>query len=323
MNDLVVITAHCPTLEQEKLLEKCVDSVLNFGFHVAVISHTHVPIHIQKKCNYYFYDHHNDVNYDEALLYYSWYSIDEKTTIVSKYFTKEFYGFAIYRMFTIASQIGKNFGYKNLHHIEYDCLLQDKGIIEEHNELLKEYDSVFYTNNGKENGFIMGAFKSFRIEKLPELFQNYNKEKIRDMMVNIPLKPLESFTKHIFMKSGKVFFGKQGELLKTGKIVGNESKSRLKHFTPYYDSRDNKFYFFYKNNNSETDSIRIFINGNNLIKFHSEPNHWNTRPLCNFDDLESLLVVMNDKIVYDKTFTSERRELLRENSYIKIDEKDN
>ena len=48
MKDLIFITAYCPTEEQERVLEKCVDSVLKCEKHVALISHSHVPIHIQK-----------------------------------------------------------------------------------------------------------------------------------------------------------------------------------------------------------------------------------------------------------------------------------
>ena len=48
MKDLILITAYCPTEEQVVALEKCIDSVLKCGNHIALISHTHIPIHIQK-----------------------------------------------------------------------------------------------------------------------------------------------------------------------------------------------------------------------------------------------------------------------------------
>ena len=38
-------------------------------------------------------------------------------------------------MFTIASQIAENFGYDNIHHMEYDCMLKNKNLINEHNSL--------------------------------------------------------------------------------------------------------------------------------------------------------------------------------------------
>ena len=68
MKDLIFITAYCPTEEQEKVLEKCVDSVIKTGNHILLISHTHIPIHIQQKCQYYFYDYLNEISDDCDLL---------------------------------------------------------------------------------------------------------------------------------------------------------------------------------------------------------------------------------------------------------------
>ena len=323
MNDLIVITAHCPSEEQEKMLEKCIDSVINLNHHILLISHTHIPIHIQKKCNYYFYDYSNDINHDDDLLYFVRYVIDDNTTIKSKYFTKEFYGFAIYRMFTISSQIANNFNYKNIHHIEYDCVLVDNSLIEEHNNLLNEYDSVFYTDNGNDNGFILGAFKSFKINKLPKLFKNYDKDKMREIMVNTPLIPLEVFTKQIFKESGNVIFRNSTELKKTGKFFQNESPLRLKYFTPYYDQRSDMFLLFYKNMGETVDSLRVYVNGEQLLSFSVQPKYWNIRTLCRFQDLNSILLMVGKKIIYDKTFNEEQRNKLKENSYIIINEKNN
>jgi len=323
MKDLVIITAHCTSEEQEKMLERCIDSVINLNHHVLLISHTHIPIHIQKKCNYYFYDYFNDINHDDELLYFVRYFIDDTTIIRSKYFIKEFYGFAIYRMFTIASQIANNFNYKNIHHIEYDCVLVDNSLIEEHNNLLNEYDAVFYTDDGKDSGFILGAFKSFKIEKLPKLFKDYDKDKMREIMVNTPLIPLETFTKQIFKESGNVIFRNSTELKKTGKFFQNESPLRLKYFTPYYDHRSNRFLLFYKNMGETVDSLRVYVNGEQLLRFSVQPKYWDIRTLCRFQDLNSLLLIVGNKIIYDKTFTEEQRYKLKENAYLIINEKNN
>jgi len=68
MKDLIFITAHCPSEEQERALERCIDSVSKSGYHIALLSHTHIPFHIQKKCNFYFYDYLNDTSEDVDLL---------------------------------------------------------------------------------------------------------------------------------------------------------------------------------------------------------------------------------------------------------------
>jgi superfamily II DNA or RNA helicase len=129
MKDLIFITAYCPTEEQERVLEKCVNSVLECGKHIALISHTHIPIHIQKKCQYYVYDHNNEISDDYNLLGHQHFKFGNNR-IQSRFFNKYFYGFAIYRMFSIAFQIAINFGYQNIHHIEYDGQLLDKNLID-------------------------------------------------------------------------------------------------------------------------------------------------------------------------------------------------
>ena len=324
MKDLVVITAHCPTEVQEKMLENCINSVVGLGYHILLLSHTHIPIHIQKKCNYYFYDYLNDVTQDDDLLYFNWYAIDEATFVKSKYFTKEFYGFAIYRMFTIASQIAENFGYDNIHHIEYDCVLNDTDLINEHSNLLDKYDSVFYTDDGKETGMIFGAFKSFKVSKLPKLFKKFDRDEMRKIMVERPVLPLENFTKHIFRKEVNPIYMSSRELVKSGKFFQNNSPLRLKHFTPYYNHINDKFCFFYKNLKETNESLKIYVNGVNSINLLIEPNYWAIRILCDSNDLNSLMILSEDKIIYNKTYTEQDRETLKKNSYLlKINEKDN
>ena len=201
MDDLVFITAYCPTEEQELALDKCINSVLKCGFHVALISHTHIPIHIQKKCNYYFYDYFNDTS-DDINLLGNLYFQTANWTINSRLFNKYFYGFAIYRMFSMVSQIAINFGYKNIHHIDYDCELFDKNLILENSKLLGEYDSILYTSDGEKTGYLLGPFKSFKVASLPDKFKNYNREFIDDTMRKSEPTQLEFLTKYLFINSG-------------------------------------------------------------------------------------------------------------------------
>ena len=48
--DLIYVTANCPTEEQEKKLEECINSLEKIGYDIALVSHTHIPLNIQKKC---------------------------------------------------------------------------------------------------------------------------------------------------------------------------------------------------------------------------------------------------------------------------------
>jgi hypothetical protein len=320
MSDLIFVTAFCPTEEQEKELEKCIDSVLECGIDVALLSHTHIPIHIQKKCNYYFYDHLNDISDDYKLLCNFYFMFDGKR-IQSKFFQKYFYGFAIYRMFSIASQIAINFGYDNIHHIEYDCELLDKTIIMENSELLREYDSVIYTDNGNKNGFLFGSLKSFKVKSLPDNFRNYNRDFIENDMKKREPKQLEHFTKDLFLNSGKVFF--QPVPSENRFKQGLKYDNRNLFYTLFYNPKDLSLNIFYKSSKDVEEEIVVMVNKEKLVTFQVKPYHWHIRPLGIFDNINHIRIDNSNKIIYQKTFDKELRDVFKIKSYLTIDEENN
>jgi hypothetical protein len=313
MEDLIFITAHCPTEEQERALERCVDSVLKCEKHVALISHTHVPIHIQKKCQFYVYDYNNEISDDYNLLGHNHFRFGNQI-IQSRFFNKYFYGFAIYRMFSIASQIAINFGYENIHHIEFDCELLDNELINENNKLLQEYDSVICTDNGREDGFLFGSFKSFRVNSLPDKFKNYDKDFIQKEMKITEPKQLEFLTKKLFVNSGKVFFRNEPSEDKFKR--GDRVLNRNLHYTLYYNSLDKTLNIFYNSIIDSSEDIVIIVNKTRVINLTTKPYHWHIRPLGIFDEINHVRVDNSQKVIYDKTFDNEFREIFKIKSYI-------
>ena len=313
MKDLIFITAYCPTEEQEKTLEKCVNSVLECGKHIALISHSHIPIHIQKKCHYYVYDYHNDISEDHNLLGFHSYSI-HGGKIQSIFFNKVFYGFAIYRMMAMASQIAINFGYKNLHYIEYDCELLDGTLIDENSNHLKEYDSVIHTTNGKEDGMLFGAFSSFKVSSLPENFKNYNKDYISNLMSGIWPKHLETLTKNLFINSGKVLFLNEPshDRLKRGITLTH----RNTHFTLYYNPIDKTLNIFYNSKKDVQEEIVVIINKVGIINIHPKPNHWHIRSLGPLEEINHIRIDNSSNIIYEKTLDDELKNIFKIKSYI-------
>jgi hypothetical protein len=314
MKDLAIITAYCPTEEQENALEKCIDSVLKSGVHIALISHSHIPIHLQKKCQYYFYDYLNDISDDYNLLGHQAFFLSNSKKIQSRFFHKYFYGFSIYRMFSIGSQIAINFGYDTIHHIEYDCELLDEKLITENIELLKEYDSVIYTDTGKENGFLFGSLKSFKVKSLPDNFKNFNREYIEEEIKKREPKQLEHFTKKMFINSGKVFFQSlpSDERFKKGDGFYN----RNLHYTLYYNSTDLTLNIFYSSFKDEKEEIVIIINKEKVINMQINANHWHIKSLGIFDEINHIRIDNTNKILYQKSFDKDFREIFKIKSYI-------
>jgi hypothetical protein len=319
MKDLIFITAYCETQKQEELLERCINSVMKCGLHIALLSHSHIPFHIQKKCNYYFYDYNNDVSGDHNLLGHFTFHFGDRR-IQSRFFNKKFYGFAIYRMFSMASQIATNFGYENVHHIEYDCELLDENLIFENIESLKEYDSVISTDTGDKNGWLYGSFKSFRVKSLPDKFKNYDRDFIDSEMRKLDQTHLEFLTKKILIESGNVLF--KNEPPKDRFIKGNINEHRGLHFTLYYNPEDGTLNIFYNALELvKSEEITVIINKEKVVKIITKSGFWTTRILDQFNEITHVRVDNNNKVIYEVSFDNEFREIFKNKSYILNNEK--
>ena len=234
--------------------------------------------------------------------------------INSRFFVKNFYGFAIYRMFSIACQIAINFGYQNIHHIEYDCELVDKNLIDENSEYLKEYDSVISTDTGDEYGWLYGAFKSFRVSSLPDKIKNYDRDYIESEMKNIIPTHLEYLTKKLFIDSGKPLFKNEPSKDKFRKNTVDEHRGF--HHTLYYNPEDGTLNIFYRSVKDSSEEIVVIVNKTTMVTIQTKPYHWHTRPLGIFDEINHVRVDNSQKVIYDKTFDNEFREIFKIKSYI-------
>jgi hypothetical protein len=217
-------------------------------------------------------------------------------------------------MFSIVSQIAINFGYKNIHQIEYDCELLDNELINEHSKLLEEYDSVIYTDNGKEDGFLFGSFKSFRVSSLPDKLKNYDKDFIESEVKKSNPNDLECLTKKLFMERGNVCFQSipSDDRFKKGINFHN----RNLHHTLYYNPLDKTLNIFYNSIINSSEDIVIIVNKTHIINLTTKPYHWHTRPLGIFDEITHVRIDNTNKIIYEKTFDSEFREIFKIKSYI-------
>jgi len=315
MNDLIFVTAYCPTEEQEVALEKCINSVLKCGKHIALISHTHIPIHIQKKCQYYVYDYNNEISDDYNLFGDNFFESND-IKINSIFFQKYFYGLAIYRMFSTASQLAANFGYKKIHHIEYDCELLDETLISEHSTLLETYDSILYTDNGNEDGFMFGSLKSFKVESLPDNFKNYNKDFIESEMRRIEPKHLETFTKSLFVNSGNVLFKHDNELTEQKFKKGPKFAIIGRHYNLFYNDRNKTLNVFYRSFTDNPENIVVIVNDDKIVRLNVSPRHWHINQLGIFDEINYVRIDDSKKTLLEKHFDTEFREIFKTKSFI-------
>ena len=287
--DLIFVTAYCPTQEQIDRLSECIDSLPNTEFDIALISHSHVPLDIQKKCQYYIFDYLNELSDDEELKHFELHST-ENHSLKTKYLKKTpFYGFSIYRMFSTISKLAKNYGYERIYHVEYDYVIKDQSIFTNHRNFLEKFDSIFYTID-KDLGMILGGLKSFNVNKLPDLFENYNKEKMTKMMKEQNLIPLEHFTKKIFQDVGNNLFLSNKNI---------EDKVEIKKFVTQdlnwcycHNKSDNQIYLFYTNLFDYEQEIELESNKRSFKKTVS-PKTYHIQNLGDIDQVEFITFIRN------------------------------
>ena len=313
-NDLIFVTSYCPTQEQIDRLSQCVVLFSNDIFDIALISHSHVPLEIQQKCQYYIYDHLNDLSDDEELRHFEYHS-SETHRLKSKLVKKTpFYGFSIYRMFSAISKLAENYGYKRIYHVEYDYVIKDKSIFTNHKNFLQKFDSVFYTID-EDDDMILGGLKSFNVDKLPELFKNYNKEKMTKMMKEENLIPLEEFTKKIFSDAGNVLLISKSHIKERVEI--KKFTSQELNWCYCYNESNNNLYLFYLNIINDLELIGIksddFYDEKKLTK-----DKYYIKPLGDINKIHNLTLLRNKTIVSETNITEDFKQKIKKYSLIEL-----
>jgi hypothetical protein len=166
----------------------------------------------------------------------------------------------------------------------------------------------------REDGFLFGSFKSFRVNSLPDKFKNYDKDFIQKEMKITEPKQLEFLTKKLFVNSGKVFFRNEPSEDKFKR--GDRVFHRNLHFTLYYNASDRTLNIFYNSIKDTSEEIVVIVNKKTMVYIQTKPYHWHTRPLGIFDEINHVRVDNSQKVIYDKTFDDEFREIFKIKSYI-------
>lgn len=306
--DLIFVTAYCPTEEQIERLRLCCQSLLIDGFDLAVISHTPIPEDIQKMCKWSIYDSENELVWEEEFRHWEVFRAP-KWEIMTKYFKKvPFYGLAIYRMFSQIAKLAESFGYKRIYHVEYDYIILDQKIFTNHKKLLSTIaDSVFYIKKNDGN-MILGGLKSFKVKTLPELFKNYDRQKMLQRIKKESLLPLEEFTSKIFRESGIPVLI-DSKLLES-KISTKNFESQNLNWTLCYNPQNDNLGLCYVNLFGETE-IKVVVNEKKLFTLEMDPINSIYKDLANINEVDSIKIIKGETIIYQSDINLEFKSKLK------------
>lgn len=328
-NDLCIIMAYCNTDEKIELLKKCITDLKDKNKDIFLTSHYPVPFDIQKMVNYYYYDCNNDIltfknggfeKYNINL--WKWEHISNCTlSYIYKYLDSDIkiHAYAIWTLIQNAVATVKIKNYKNLHIIDYDVLIGESDILEQHNRILDEKDCVIYYSDHVLNLFSISTISADKIfslyKNINEYFSDYNldflfENRFYQLLVKENIN-FQMFSDHDLMK----------------KVVYLNGNSEIKHGHKSHDLFNDTEYFYFliiRHLNSEDKYLIIdnkkpfeydcyitiddqfnykYTNINELrhcIKLDSTKDEYNLKMVVNDTVIFNSLLKVKEHIYYEK-----------------------
>ena len=329
MKELILIGAHCPDEDRVKLLNDCIESLQGCrnNYDVLICSHTIIPDYITKKVDYVFYDKNNDLITDLKYLNQPWFSPVDRMTILSTYIGESSTYLAVYRLLILGLGFAKMFKYKKVHYVEYDSVMNNHHELYKNSKLLDEYDNVVYQKEQEDGesylAWPIGYFMSFKVESINEIFTTYDKEKLLKILSETPSKTNEKITNDIMQMNGNTIFIKDYKLLVDNNIkVGlsrNTERDSMTYWTvPYYNPKENKVSVVVWNNKDETPiNVSFIINNTQIVSFNNVKKFsWEIRDIGKIEDIDSILILVNNKIKTHIILNEETKELFKQTNYV-------
>jgi hypothetical protein len=323
MKDLILITAYCPDDDREGILRNLVLSLEKYknNFEVMIVSHTPIPLDIQKKVEFSFYDKKNEILTDWDLLNQPWFSPDGRR-IQSSFLSKKNTHLAIWRLMILGFSNAKNLGFSKVHHIEYDCQINEISEFVENSNLLNENNSVVYIDKQKNTDDIMfGSFQSYFIPKIHDMLIKLNEDKIKNLIRNANTKSPEGMLYQLIHESGKVIEKNRSVLESKGNkfgVMNSQSIGKNPWSLPFFDHQtQNVDFIAWNTTNPNGLDYKIIVNDKHITHI---PNvmlhHWRINFLGKLEEITSIIVLENNEIRDTFYINSEDdRELFKKMSY--------
>jgi hypothetical protein len=143
---LVVILSHADTIDKNEVLVESILAIKNQNYDILISSHIDVSKEITEMVEYVVYDKENPlIMYDEyqnnPSIVFVWMTVPGYE---QSYPIKFNHAYAVMKLIKNGSAIAEINGYKDVHFVNYDYVLNDENILIKNTELLKENDIVSY-----------------------------------------------------------------------------------------------------------------------------------------------------------------------------------
>lgn len=323
MNDLIMVTAYCDTKDKLNILRNLAKQISNQKnyFDLMIVSHTPIPQDISELADFAIFDKKNELLYDLNLRSKPWFAPNSERPILSV-----FTGFfnthvAVWRMIILGNSIAKNCGYRKVHHIEYDCSINDFEELHNNSILLDNNDSITY--NKKEINvadILFGTYQAYRLDSLHEDLFILNESKLKNEILHSNTKSPEEMLYNLLhnkrngIVKDKTLLDQNGNQF--GLSHGDINKEHTAWCLPYYDRQSSNLCFIVWNMEKRKNiSVQVLYNDEKVLNFPDVgPGVWSIVEIDDYNNAKKMVVILNNKIrnVYD--FAKDREEF-KQNSF--------
>ena len=174
-NEVVAILSYANNRKKLDVLEECVDVAKSHGFKIILSSAIEVPNYIADKIDYLIIDKENPVISGEELASIGgaiFYNISY-ASFTNSYCMDMNHSYAVLKLVKNAASVALINGFDIIHYINYDYIINDNMVFENHSRWLKEFDVVHYFFPENVN-FMNTGFFSVKTDAVVNCFRNIN-----------------------------------------------------------------------------------------------------------------------------------------------------
>ena len=304
MKDVILIMSYCPTPEKKEHLKNLLLQAqkLRDKYDIAVASHTFLDDSFSHLLDFFYFDPKNPVLKDIDLKSNSFFQPSSDFKIWSSFASNGNTHLSILRMLIPVLGMLKTFGYQKVHKLEYDSIIESSEELDENSNLLENFDYVLYKENFP---WIVGAFSSFRLDKIISLWEKYDEEFIINHIKKSYPKIPEIITASFVSKERKhIVKDLTKTTLKGIKLNCYASTYTLSAWCfPVYDAKSDMLKFIAWNRLGLPVDIKILVNDKDLKRIHLKDLHtWRMINILKYNEVEKLVVIKNETEVYSYNF---------------------
>jgi hypothetical protein len=310
-NDVILITAHAPDRKRRDLLRNLLYSIDREKFDVVISANSALPEEFFDLCDYIIFDKSNKLirDYDKKIVIW-WGNQD---FYVNSSEIKSFnHLVAAQTLITNGFNWCKNTGYRKLHFLEYDSIINDDTVFGENSKLLENYSIVWYDHPAGH-----GLFSSYSVnlDKLPYFWFDTAQRRLEKFLASDEDKILEAHGMNLLKSTGESFqrsFPDYDNRVKTNLFNTDGSED----WTVILGN-EGAFYCFVMNNTSEKLEVLFIVNNEKNFRLEARKGTWHLQEIAKITEADNVKILVDGNLKREYDFSKIDRYKFIEKNFMK------